>query len=113
MRRVGRGQHDRPRRRSLLGHIVMHVGRRQQAETRMMVLGVVPGEEWVRASWIEPNRSGNAGRYFSVLNWASENGLSLDTCKPGMGLGHAQIGQEQRHGLRARGRFPVGRTSRG
>src|SRR5216684_1271766 len=29
--------------------------------------------------WIEPNRSGNAGRYFSVLNCASENGLSLDT----------------------------------
>src|SRR2546428_5451529 len=28
---------------------------------------------------MEPNRSGNAGRYFSVLNCASENGLSLET----------------------------------
>ena len=26
------------------------------------------------------NRSGNSGRYFSVLNWLSENGLSLETC---------------------------------
>ena len=27
-----------------------------------------------------PKRSGNSGRYLSVLNWASENGLSLETC---------------------------------
>src|SRR5271170_5451980 len=33
-----------------------------------------------RAAWIEPNRAGNAGRYFKVLNWDSEYGLSLDTC---------------------------------
>jgi len=29
---------------------------------------------------MEPNRAGKAGRYFSVLKWASGNGLSLDTC---------------------------------
>jgi hypothetical protein len=49
----------------------------------MMMLGVVPGEERVAvrpASWIEPHRSGNVGRYFSVLNCASENGLSFETC---------------------------------
>jgi hypothetical protein len=33
-----------------------------------------------RASWIDPNRVGNVGRYFSVLNYASENGLSFETC---------------------------------
>ena len=33
-----------------------------------------------RTSGIEPNRDGNAGWYFSVLNCASENGLSLETC---------------------------------
>jgi hypothetical protein len=33
-----------------------------------------------RASWIEPNRSGKSGRYLNVLNWASEYGLSLETC---------------------------------
>src|SRR3990172_1109067 len=32
-----------------------------------------------RESWIDPKRSGNAGRYFIVLNCASEKGLSFDT----------------------------------
>ncbi len=35
--------------------------------------------EW-RASCSEPNRSGNAGQYLTVLNIASEYGLSLETC---------------------------------
>jgi hypothetical protein len=30
-----------------------------------------------RASWMEPNRSGKPGRYFKVLTWLSEYGLSL------------------------------------
>jgi len=30
-----------------------------------------------RASWIEPNRSGNSGRYFMVRNWLSLEGLML------------------------------------
>ena len=29
---------------------------------------------------MESNRSGKSGRYFRVLNWASEYGLSLETC---------------------------------
>ncbi len=33
-----------------------------------------------RAAWIVGNRAGNPGRYFSVLNCASEYGLSLETC---------------------------------
>ena len=36
--------------------------------------------QMARASSIEPNRSGNSGRYLSVLNCASENGLSFETC---------------------------------
>src|ERR1700761_9613196 len=34
----------------------------------------------VRASWIDPNRPGNVGWYLTVLNAASEYGLSFDTC---------------------------------
>lgn len=45
--RVGRGEHGRPRRNALLGQSVMHVKRCQQSKARMMVLGVVPGEELV------------------------------------------------------------------
>ena len=33
-----------------------------------------------RACTSEPKRAGKSGRYFSVLNWLSENGLSLETC---------------------------------
>src|ERR1019366_2401222 len=33
-----------------------------------------------RASSMEPNRSGNSGRYLRVLNWLSEYGLSSETC---------------------------------
>src|SRR6266498_2930638 len=32
------------------------------------------------ASSMEVKRSGKPGRYFKVLNWASEYGLSLETC---------------------------------
>ena len=32
-----------------------------------------------RASWMEPKRSGNPGRYFMVRNWLSEYGLSSET----------------------------------
>ncbi len=36
--------------------------------------------QWSRAASIEPKRAGKSGRYFSVLNWASEYGLSFETC---------------------------------
>ena len=39
---VGRGEHGRSRRDALFGHAMVHVGGRQQAEARMMVIGVVP-----------------------------------------------------------------------
>ncbi len=47
MRGVGRGKHGRSRRDALLSPAVVHVGGRQQPEARVMVLGVVPGEEHV------------------------------------------------------------------
>src|SRR5688500_2436488 len=34
----------------------------------------------VRACSREPKRSGNSARYFSVLKWLSEYGLSFETC---------------------------------
>jgi hypothetical protein len=37
------------------------------------------GWQKVRASCRLPKRSGNSGRDLRVLNWASENGLALDT----------------------------------
>jgi hypothetical protein len=61
---------------------VVDDGRREQSEPNVVVLGVVPGEEPLaeRPGVLDPpNRSGNSGRYLSVLNCASENGLSFDT----------------------------------
>src|SRR5437773_6258647 len=37
------------------------------------------GWQKARAASRQPNQSGKSGRYFSVLNCASENGLSLET----------------------------------
>jgi hypothetical protein len=48
---VGRGEHEDPRRHALLGHAVMQVGGREQAEGRVMVLGVDQGKktwQWAR-----------------------------------------------------------------
>src|SRR5919202_4775833 len=36
--------------------------------------------QWARAASIEANWPGKPGRYFRVVNWASEYGLSLETC---------------------------------
>ena len=79
---IGGGEHGRPGRHALLGQAEVHVVRGEQAKTAVMMCDVVPGEKDVAVgatSWIEPNRAGKSDRYFSVLNCASENGLSLDT----------------------------------
>jgi hypothetical protein len=60
----------------------VHDGGREKSQAAVAVLRVVPGKEALptaRPSSIEPNRSGNSGAYFKVLNYASENGLSSDT----------------------------------
>ena len=70
---VGRGEHGRSRRDALLGHAMVHVGGRQQAEAGVMMLGVVPREEDVAVgagvldraeplagAWIETRSPGSA-----------------------------------------------------
>ena len=44
MRGICRGEYGGARRDALLGQTVMHVGRSQQAEAGVMVLGVVHGK---------------------------------------------------------------------
>ena len=52
-----------------------------------------------RAASIEAKRSGKPGRYFRVLNCASEYGLSLETCGRRVGLGDAEVGEQERDRL--------------
>src|SRR5207245_3555821 len=52
-----------------------------------------------RASWSEPKRAGNVGRYFSVLNCASENGLSFETCGRARVLVRLRSGSTRATGL--------------
>jgi hypothetical protein len=90
MGRIRRGEHGGALGHALLGQAEVHIVGREQPEAAMVMLGVVPGEEDVPVGpgvWERANRSGNAGRYFSVLNCASENGLSLDRCNSDMGVG--------------------------
>ena len=72
-----------PDREDCRGAVVVDGGRRQIGEPAVMVRIVVPREQiaadGARVCVSEPNRSGNAGRYFRVRNCASENGLSLLT----------------------------------
>src|SRR5262249_59502539 len=44
---IGPGEHGRPRSYAFVGQAVMHVGRRQQPQAQMMMLGVIPDEECV------------------------------------------------------------------
>ena len=53
----------------------------------------------LRASGSDPKRSGNSGVYFSVLNWLSENGLSLETCGRLWVLVDPQVGEQEGHRL--------------
>lgn len=76
---VGGGEYHRARGDPASCASAVDVRRREQAETAVVMPGVVPGEERLaepRAARIEPKGSGKSGRYLSVLNCASENGLS-------------------------------------
>jgi hypothetical protein len=73
---IGRGQYRRPRRHALLGHTVMYVGGRQQAEAAVMMFGVVPREEDVAMGAdvldrAEPFRVGGAWASWSVCSFAA------------------------------------------
>ena len=66
-----------------LGGAVVDIGGGVQAQPGMAMLLVVPRKKtWqcARAASIEANWPGKSGRYFRVLNWASEYGLSSETC---------------------------------
>ena len=83
MRRVRGGEHRLPMRADRGGLAEVHDRRREEPEAAVMMVLVVPAKERLanaRPSAIDPKRSGNCGQYFRVLNWASEKGLSLDTC---------------------------------
>ena len=61
---------------------VVNVAGGVQAEAAVAVLVVVPREEFLAVrpgGFGRGERAGNAGRYFNVVNGASEYGLSLDT----------------------------------
>ena len=81
MRHERRVERRLPDGEDLADPTVVHRCRRQIREPGMMMLVVVPGEELAqaRALLVGRKRSGNSGRYFRVLNWLSENGLSLET----------------------------------
>ncbi len=52
--------------------------------------------QWARASSMQPKRARQSGRYFRVLHWASESGLSPETWgRPGFGDRevHQQFGE--------------------
>src|SRR5260221_13567978 len=61
-----------------------------------------------RPSSMEPNRPGNSGRYLSVLNCASEYGLSLEQWGREWLLVTPKVGQQQSHRLGSHGRTPIG-----
>ena len=72
---VGGRQGDRPVRTNSAGSAVMHRGRSVQPDAGVAVFVVVVAEERLAehaASASVPNRSGNTGAYFNVLNAASE-----------------------------------------
>lgn len=76
---IGGHEHLSPSITHCVGPPVVYGGRRHQPDARVVMRAVYQEKnvgQKTRASSIEPNRSGNSGRYFSVLNWASEKGLS-------------------------------------
>ena len=72
---VGGGQDLGPGRADGADAVVVDVGGSVHPDPGVAVLVVVPAVEGlaeVAGAWIEPNRPGKLGRYFRVLNWASE-----------------------------------------
>ena len=80
---VGRVQGELALSADLAGGAVVDAGGGVQPDAGVAVLVVVVGEELLgeRAGVGQgPEALGKTGAYFSVLNAASENGLSLETC---------------------------------
>jgi hypothetical protein len=77
----------------------MNHGRGEKAESGVAVLFVVSGEELLQKKNEHPElmRSvpENPGRYFKVLNWLSEEGLSFETCQAAVGFDDPQIRHQE------------------
>ena len=102
MGRVGRGEHGRSCRDTLLGQAVMHVGGRQQAEAGMMVLGVVPGKEAVavRSGVLDrAEASRKRGAVLQRLELGFRKGIVVGNVRTGVSLRHTEVGEEKSHGL--------------
>ena len=98
-RRSGRGRGWPGRlRRCRGGRRRRCAGRARRGGARCCTRGRSPGSAPGRPRWSRSG-PGNPGRYFRVLNWASEYGLSLLTCGPGVGLGDAEVGEQERDRL--------------
>jgi len=80
---VGRGQHRLSASQHGVGLTESGPSPASAAQAPVVMLVVLPMENSPQNS--KPcsmlvKRSGNSGRYLSVLNWLSENGLSSETC---------------------------------
>ena len=75
---------------------------RQQSETRMMVLGVVPGEEVLAKV---PGMQLGAEAFWKLrsilqgLELALREWIVVGDVRTAMGLSHSQIGEQKGHGL--------------
>ena len=94
------------------GSAVVDVGGGMKRQPGVAMFVVVPSRRSAGSARGRPrsrsNRSGKSGRYFSVLNCASLNGLSLETCGRAVRLGDAEIGEQERHRLGGHRRAAVG-----
>src|SRR5438552_4078047 len=94
-----------------LGQAVVDIVRREQAEAGVTVLGVVPGEEDVamRSGILdraEPVRE--VGPVLERFELRLREGIVVRDVRAGVGLRHAEIGQQERDGLRGHRRTTVG-----
>src|SRR5437879_6528179 len=101
MRGVRCGQYGRACRETLLRPALVYVGRCQEPEGRVMVLGVVPGEEDVavgsgildRAEALRERRA-----VLQRLELRLRERVVIRDVRPGMGLGDAEVGQQEADG---------------
>ena len=108
---MSRGEHDRSRRHALVGQAVVDVMGRQEPKAAVPVLGVVPGEEGVavRAGVLDRAEARRERRaVFQRLELGLRERVVVGDVRARMGLGHAQVGQEQRHEFRGHGGPAVG-----
>jgi hypothetical protein len=93
---VGCGQHPAPRLDALLGKPVVDLVGREQAEARVVVLGVVPREEDVAEAARVLDRSEALGKLGAVLHRLElrlGEGVVVRHVGPRMGFGDREVGE--------------------